>query len=274
MATLSVLSPIASISARDAGDRNSSASSRNSLLMHNSLDGDHKDVENAMADLYAIPHNLTSFLDQPLARRAKQLLPASKKCLANALQEAEIRRHSHIYDHDHDHDVHHIQDNHAPSYRGRSRTARPREKDFECLRSDMADFIKSTVWANHDIIRLQPSVCGRHSDGAPIVKGIFVGTIGMELPSWLSPTQGEHLHLHTDGSAHMILSLVDAAKAVDSGWAERLALPDLEKGVQYISVYAPSCASDLVDWKRLVLASVRFSSFISRAASVRRPERL
>ncbi|CAK7262524.1 hypothetical protein SEPCBS57363_000110 [Sporothrix epigloea] len=268
---------MSSLSARDAGDRNSSVSSCDSLLMHNSLDDDHKDVDNAMADLYAIPHDLTSFLDRPLARRVSPLLPAGKDCLAKTLQEAVYNRHSHIYDHDHD--VHHIQDNHTSSYRGRSRTTRTRQSDIDRLRFSMTDFIKSTVWAKHDTIRLYPSVCGQHSDNAPIVKGIFVGAVGMEVPSWLSPTQGEHLHLHADGSAHMILSLVDAAKAVDSGWAERLALSDLENerqlgSVQYISVYAPKCASELADWKRLVLASVRFCSFTSRALSIRRPERL
>ncbi|CAK7214625.1 hypothetical protein SBRCBS47491_002209 [Sporothrix bragantina] len=279
MAAPSISSPLFAVPARNSKKTSPSSSySNDSFLVDRSLDDDHNDDDvNAVTDFYAIPHNLTSFLDRrPLAWRTRPLMLAGTDRLAKDIHETHI--HDHNHSHDYDHDVHHTQDDHTPSYRGRNRTARTHDSDIERLRFDMADFVKSTVWANHDTVRLRPSVCGQHNGELP-VKGIFVDVLDTDVPQWLLPTQGEHMHLHADGSAHMILSLADAAKAVECGWAERLPLPVFDDdehmaSVQYISVHAPRCASELADWKRLVLASVRFCTFTSRELCIRRPERL
>ncbi|CAK7225997.1 hypothetical protein SCUCBS95973_006054 [Sporothrix curviconia] len=286
MAAPSVSSPLFAASARNAGKSSPSSSfssSNDSFLVDRSLDDDHhEDDDDAAADFYAIPHNLTSFLDRrPLAWRTRPLMPTATDRLAKDIHDAHY--HDHGHGHDHDLDVHYTQHEHTPSHRGRTRTARTRDNDMERMRFDMADFVKSTVWANHDTVRLRPSVCGQHSGEQP-VKGIFVDVPDADVPQWLLPTQGEHMHLHADGSAHMVLSLADAAKAVECGWAERLPLPVFDDGdgnddtrmgsIQYILVHAPRCASELADWKRLVLASVRFCTFTSRDLCIRRPERL
>ncbi|KAL1893353.1 hypothetical protein Sste5346_006531 [Sporothrix stenoceras] len=221
------------------------------------LTGDDDD-DNLSSNFYAIPHNLTSFLDhRPLAWRTG--LPLTGSTLNHDLLNKDPSplpyTHSHIHP------------------RGR----RQRDVDsLDRLRFDMADFIKSTVWANHDTVRLRPSECAKHA-GEIVAKGIFVDC-GLDLPAWLMPTHGEHLHLHADGSAHMILSLADAAAAVECGWAERLPVvlddDNHVETIQYVSVHAPRCAAELPDWKRLVLASVRFCTYTQRELCIRRPERL
>ncbi|CAK7264319.1 hypothetical protein SEPCBS119000_000927 [Sporothrix epigloea] len=276
MAALSILPSMSSEPAKDAIEYKASIVGIKELVPELPVDS-HKPAANAAAASYGIPHSLDSFLDRPLARRARPLLTTGRSSLTKGLLEQEHQNHSYMFDHEPD--VHHIQDNYTPSYRGRS--TRPRESEVENLRFEMGDFIKSTVWANHDLICLRPSVCEQHLVDAPTAKGICVGSFGIDAPSWLLFTQGEHLHLHADGSTHMILSLVDAAKAADSGWVERFALPTTgpkdERRLdctQYVYVLAPKCASELADWKRLVLASVRFCTATLRAQPIRRPERL
>lgn len=209
------------------------------------------DDDNLASNFYAVPHNLTSFLDhRPLAWRS---LPLAHPGGADTKDPS-------LYTHT----------------SSRTHTRGRRDDSLERLRYDMADFVKATVWANHDTVRLRPSECAKHA-GEVVSKGIFVDC-GLELPAWLLATRGEHLHIHADGSAHMILSLADAAAAVECGWAERLPVTledDLNTPtIHYVSVHAPRCAAELPDWKRLVLASVRFCTYTQRELCIRRPERL
>ncbi|CAK7203185.1 hypothetical protein SEUCBS139899_005916 [Sporothrix eucalyptigena] len=282
MAAPSISSPLFATASRPTtsskgASPSSSYSSNDSFLVDHSLDDDNdrheEDSDNLAGDFYAIPHNLTSFLDRrPLTWRTTTTgLPLSTTdLLPKDLPEAALPSHEH-------HDVHDVHHTHTYDHRGRHRTARSRDAlSAERLHFDMLDFVKATVWANHDTVRLRPSMCGQHYGEAP-TKGIFVDVPDTDVPRWLLPTQGEHLHIHADGSAHMILSLADAAKAIECGWAERPPLPVLESdnvNVQYIAVHPPRCASELADWKRLVLASVRFCTYTSRELCIRRPERL
>ncbi|KJR82043.1 uncharacterized protein SPSK_03563 [Sporothrix schenckii 1099-18] len=283
MATSSMSSPSVTATTRPttgrAGTSNSLSSSYSSddsfLHRTNSAlddDNDRHDDDNLASNFYSVPHNLTSFLDhRPLAWRMGLPL-AHDLTQARDLKDSSLhyapslpqspRSHSHSHSH--------------------SRGRRPREDTLDRLRYDMADFVKATVWANHDTVRLRPSACAKHTgEDSPPSKGIFVDC-GLDLPRWLLPTRGEHLHLHADGSAHMILSRADATAAVQCGWAERLpVLQDLVDGgsggheaVQYVAVHAPRSAAELPDWKRLVLASVRFCTYTQRELSIRRPERL
>lgn len=218
------------------------------------------DADKLSSNFYSIPHNLTSFLDhRPLAWRTA--LPLAGTLSPDPLQKEHPLQYIHSHSHSHTYP------------RGR----RQRDVDsLDRLRYDMADFVKSTVWANHDTVRLRPSECAKHA-GEVVAKGIFVDR-GLDLPAWLLPTRGEHLHLHGDGSAHMILTLADAAAAVECGWAERLPVvlddDNHVETIQYVSVHAPRCAAELPDWKRLVLASVRFCTYTQRELCIRRPERL
>ena len=161
----------------------------------------------------------------------------------------------------------------SPSTRGRPRATRDSP---ERIRYDMNDFVKSTVWANHDMLRLRASTMACSHSGQTS-KAIFVdGAPG----AWLAHTHGEHLHIHdddsagADGTTHMVLSLADAATAIAYGWAQADATRACGGGVQLVTVFAPRCASEMGDWKRLVLASVRVCTSASPGAAIRRPERL
>ncbi|EPE06511.1 phospholipase carboxylesterase [Ophiostoma piceae UAMH 11346] len=161
----------------------------------------------------------------------------------------------------------------VPSTRGRSRVTR---NNPERIRYDMNDFVKSTVWANHDMLRLRASEMAC-SHGSQTSKAIFVDG---ELGGWLEHTNVEHLHIHdADGTTHMILSLADATTAIEYGWAQADATNawtawTCGNGVQYVTVFPPRCASEMGDWKRLVLASVRVCTSASQDVAIRRPERL
>ncbi|KAI0414905.1 hypothetical protein F5X98DRAFT_377345 [Xylaria grammica] len=77
---------------------------------------------------------------------------------------------------------------------------------------------------------------------------------------WLPRGNGETAHVHHEGSTHVCMSLVDAAKVVRNGWGERHKLSGV-KGILpwgYVLVYAPrENGSDWEVWKEIVLASAR-----------------
>jgi len=75
-------------------------------------------------------------------------------------------------------------------------------------------------------------------------------------PAWYP--QGEIAHVHAEGSAHMVLSLVDAAAAVHNGWAERHRLAGRGLPHSYVLVYAPRDDAEMEVWCRLVRAAVGF----------------
>lgn len=158
----------------------------------------------------------------------------------------------------------------VPSARGRSRVTRDNP---ERIRYDMNDFVKSTVWANHDMLRLRPSTTAC-SHGCQANKAIFVDS-----EAEADNASGENLHIHedADSTTHMILSVADATTAIEYGWAQAetssIGLRG-SNGLQSVTVFAPRCASEMGDWKRLVLASVRACTSASRDMAIRRPELL
>ncbi|KAI0601437.1 hypothetical protein F4775DRAFT_606548 [Biscogniauxia sp. FL1348] len=103
----------------------------------------------------------------------------------------------------------------------------------------------------------------------------------LRLPPWcVARAAGEFAHVHPEGSTHVVLSLVDAARAVERGWAERHRLSGvggaavwvlgLGKGKGegertvlpwgYVLIYAPRDADgeEMRVWRECVLASARF----------------
>lgn len=134
----------------------------------------------------------------------------------------------------------------------------------------------ATVWANHDRLQTRPS---RLEGGQQ--RGIFVRADRQQLPlpPWLALSGGEHLHVHADGSAHMILSLADAATAVERGWAESAAASTTATGssvvlpLGYVAVHTPRNDTELAEWKRLAMASVRYYTHPCHGMEIRRPER-
>ncbi|KAF7537647.1 hypothetical protein G7054_g3518 [Neopestalotiopsis clavispora] len=82
-------------------------------------------------------------------------------------------------------------------------------------------------------------------------------------PAHLRGTRGELVHPHDEGSTHCVLSLDDAARAVELGWAERHRLSGAFPGEVlpwgYVMIYAPRDEAEFAVWKEFVLAAVRFN---------------
>ncbi|KAI1174296.1 hypothetical protein F4777DRAFT_554558 [Nemania sp. FL0916] len=80
---------------------------------------------------------------------------------------------------------------------------------------------------------------------------------------WLPPmAQGEIVHVHHEGSAHVILGLADAAAVVRAGWGERHKMSGVKDMLPwgYVLLYAPREGSkdrDWEVWKAVVLAAAR-----------------
>ncbi len=149
------------------------------------------------------------------------------------------------------------------------------------LRFGMRDFVRATVWANHDMLRLRSA-----QDGSVAVS---LSALADPQEHAEQPQQPQQLRLLPDGRADMVLSHADAAAAVECGWAEQTAhsrppglgglsaLPGFSTLSSHVTVHPPRCAAELADWKLLALASMRFCAETVPTVSqlrVRRPERL
>ncbi|KAI8947203.1 hypothetical protein F4801DRAFT_520469 [Xylaria longipes] len=90
------------------------------------------------------------------------------------------------------------------------------------------------------------------------------GKADPESARWFPPrARGEVAHVHPEGSAHMFLSLVDAAEVVRRGWGERHKMSGVAGILPwgYVLVYAPrddaDGKGDWEVWKGLVIAAAR-----------------
>ncbi|OTA68522.1 hypothetical protein K449DRAFT_386816 [Hypoxylon sp. EC38] len=76
---------------------------------------------------------------------------------------------------------------------------------------------------------------------------------------------GEWAHVHGEGSTHVTLSPVDAAAAIEAGWAQRHPLSGFGGGRAvmpwgYVMVYAPRDEEEWGVWRELVLAGARYAA--------------
>lgn len=79
---------------------------------------------------------------------------------------------------------------------------------------------------------------------------------------YLTSTKGEIIHVHAEGSSHLILSLSDAEEAITKGWAELHKLSGIMGRLpsSYVLVYAPRDDAEFKVWKNLVTAAARFNT--------------
>jgi hypothetical protein len=80
------------------------------------------------------------------------------------------------------------------------------------------------------------------------------------IPSYLKSTKGEIVHVHPEGSTHMVLSLADAEQAARRGWAQFHSFSGVVFPLSYMFVYAPRDEAEVEVWKRLVTAAVAFNT--------------
>ncbi|KAL2175940.1 phospholipase/carboxylesterase, partial [Thermothelomyces heterothallicus CBS 202.75] len=89
---------------------------------------------------------------------------------------------------------------------------------------------------------------------------IFVAEREGKMPPFMGIAKREIVHVHSEGSSHMILSLIDGEEAVAKGWGERHRLSGVNRVLPwgYTLLYAPQNDYEFEVWTRLVVAACRF----------------
>jgi hypothetical protein len=128
------------------------------------------------------------------------------------------------------------------------------EKASPLMERRMQNYLAALVVQNPELFQLRPSELeGRHNISVWLVEQAPVP----ELVRW---TKGEFVHPHGEGSSHLIVSLADAERLVELGWAERHKLSGVVLPWGFIMVYAPRNDGELEVWKKMVVASARYIS--------------
>ncbi|KAI1105674.1 hypothetical protein F4804DRAFT_117921 [Jackrogersella minutella] len=123
------------------------------------------------------------------------------------------------------------------------------------VREKQEAFLHALAAANPSLIQVKPS----HLEG-PKFNGAWVAD-GITLRDDVKRLGGEFAHPHGEGSTHLVLSLVDAAKAIETGWAERHRMSGVGKLIPwgFVMIYAPRNEAELQVWKEFMVASARYT---------------
>ncbi|WOO83677.1 uncharacterized protein LOC62_05G007197 [Vanrija pseudolonga] len=131
----------------------------------------------------------------------------------------------------------------------------------------MDEFLASLADANEGLLAIKGSKLEDHASSALWILDTDAETEAANdrpLADYLQPlVKGELVHVHSEGSSHITLSLADAAKAIGAGWAQRHPLSGVKAfglPVSYVMLYAPRDKDELEVWKNFVRASVEFTT--------------
>jgi len=118
----------------------------------------------------------------------------------------------------------------------------------------MKDFLSALAEQNPETIQLKTSGLE-----GPFQDALWLAD-GLAIPKYLKGNKGEFVHPHGEGSSHVTLSLVDAAKVIELGWAERHKLSGVGGVIPwgYVLVYAPRDEEEFGVWMNIVVASMEF----------------
>ncbi|KAI1134850.1 hypothetical protein F5Y05DRAFT_192833 [Hypoxylon sp. FL0543] len=122
------------------------------------------------------------------------------------------------------------------------------------MRAKQEAFMHALAAANPSLIQVKPS----NLEG-PLFNGLWLAD-GIPLRDEIKRMNGEFAHPHGEGSTHLVLSLVDAAAAIESGWAERHRMSGVGPMAPwgFVLIYAPRDDEELDLWKKVVVASARY----------------
>ncbi|KAI1373045.1 hypothetical protein F4677DRAFT_448871 [Hypoxylon crocopeplum] len=123
------------------------------------------------------------------------------------------------------------------------------------MRAAQEAFLHALAAANEALLRVMPS----NLEG-PLFNGLYLQK-GLAVRDEIRRLNGEFAHPHGEGSTHAVLSLVDAATAIESGWAERHRMSGMGSLIPwgFVLVYAPRDEAELGIWKEFVAASARYA---------------
>ncbi|KAI2470491.1 hypothetical protein F4781DRAFT_174584 [Annulohypoxylon bovei var. microspora] len=122
------------------------------------------------------------------------------------------------------------------------------------MRSKQEAFLHELTAANPKLFQVKPSGLE-----GPLFNAIWLAD-GITMRDEMKHLKGEFAHAHAEGSTHLILSLVDAAKAIGSGWGERHRLSGVGFLIPwgFVMIYAPRDEKELQVWKEFIVASGRY----------------
>ncbi|KAI0834512.1 hypothetical protein F5Y06DRAFT_156201 [Hypoxylon sp. FL0890] len=122
------------------------------------------------------------------------------------------------------------------------------------IRDKQDAFMHALAAANPSLIQVKPS----NLEG-PLFNGVWLAD-GIPLRDEIKHMNGEFAHPHGEGSTHMVLSLVDAAAAIEKGWAERHRMSGVGPMAPwgFVLIYAPRDDEELELWKEFMVASARY----------------
>ncbi|KAI1206621.1 uncharacterized protein F4807DRAFT_227720 [Annulohypoxylon truncatum] len=141
----------------------------------------------------------------------------------------------------------------VPSYVGPHRQTT--QKASDAMRAKQEAFLRDLTAANPALFQVKPS-----SLEGPYYNAIWLaGNIPQR--DEIKNLRGEFAHPHGEGSTHLVLSLVDAAAAIDSGWAERHRMSGVGNLIPwgFVMIYAPRDDYELEIWKEFIVASARYA---------------
>ncbi|PSR80385.1 hypothetical protein BD289DRAFT_440844 [Coniella lustricola] len=140
-------------------------------------------------------------------------------------------------------------------------TQQPLGKQSKETRHRMTAYLEDLVKRNPGVLALKPS--GLEGIGTPAVyldTATATSTLPRgAVPKFMRTTKGEMVHVHSECSSHITLSMADAEEVVRKGWAERHRLSGV-MGLPwgYVLIYAPRDDAEYEVWRAIVRAGLQF----------------
>ncbi|KAI1456676.1 hypothetical protein F4805DRAFT_216274 [Annulohypoxylon moriforme] len=129
------------------------------------------------------------------------------------------------------------------------------QKADAAIRGKQEAFLHALTAANPTLFQVKPSSLeGPHFNAIWILDSV-------PQRDEIRHLSGEFAHPHGEGSTHLVLSLVDAATAIESGWAERHRMSGVGNLIPwgFVMIYAPRDDEELEVWKEFIVASARYA---------------
>lgn len=128
----------------------------------------------------------------------------------------------------------------------------------EDMKQAMYGHLDNITAANSAVLKIQSSVLEGPVPAMAIKD--FASLADAHKPDVFRATRGEMTHIHPpDGSTHLILSLADQKRIIETGWGIRHRLSG--GGMlpwNYTFIYAPRNEMEFEVWKRVIGAAVEF----------------
>ncbi|KAI0880758.1 uncharacterized protein GGS22DRAFT_192893 [Annulohypoxylon maeteangense] len=141
----------------------------------------------------------------------------------------------------------------VPGYVGPHRQTT--QKAPAAIRAKQDAFLHDLAAANPALFEVKPS-----SLEGPYFNAIWIKD-SVPQRDEIKHLHGEFAHPHGEGSTHLVLSLADAATAIEACWAERHRMSGVGNLIPwgFVMIYAPRDDDELEVWKMFIVVSARYA---------------